>query len=103
MNYKLRKQYTTNPEKALSEILIDRGVQDIESFLYPTSKCELDPHDLENIELAAELLLRHLRANSNILIVADKKHLFCASKFGRLFLKTKQITLQKQILDFLMV
>ena len=72
MNYKLRKQYTTNPEKALSEILIDRGVQDIESFLYPTSKCELDPHDLENIELAAELLLRHLRANSNILIVIDQ-------------------------------
>ena len=72
MNYRLRKQYTTNPEKALSEILIDRGVQDIEAFLHPTSECELDPYDLENINVAAELLLWHLRANSNILIVVDQ-------------------------------
>ena len=71
MNYRLRKQYTTNPEKALSEILIDRGVQDIESFLHPTSECELDPYGLENIDLAAELLLRHLRANSKIMFVVD--------------------------------
>jgi len=71
MNYRLRKQYTTNPEKALSEILIDRGVQDIESFLHPTSECELDPYGLENIDLAAELLLRHLRANSRIMFVVD--------------------------------
>jgi len=71
MNYRLRKQYTTNPEKALSEILIDRGVQDIESFLHPTSECELDPYGLENIDLAAELLLHHLRANSKIMFVVD--------------------------------
>lgn len=71
MKYRLRKQYTTNPEKALSEILIDRGVQDIEKFLHPTSECELNPYNLENIKLAAELLLQHLRKNSNILIVED--------------------------------
>ena len=71
MNYRLRKQYTTNPEKALSEILIDRGVQDIESFLHPTSECELDPYGLENIDLAAEMLLRHLRKNSKIMFVVD--------------------------------
>jgi len=71
MNYRLKKQYTTNPEKALSEILIDRGVQDIESFLHPTSECELDPYGLENIDLAAEMLLRHLRKNSKIMIIID--------------------------------
>ena len=71
MNYRLRKQYTTNPEKALSEILIDRGVQDIDTFLHPTSECELDPYGLENIDLAADLLLRHLRANSRIMFVVD--------------------------------
>ena len=71
MNYRLRKQYTTNPEKALSEILIDRGVQDIYTFLHPTPECELDPYGLENIDLAAELLLRHLRANSRIMFVVD--------------------------------
>ena len=71
MNYRLRKQYTTNPEKALSEILIDRGVQDIYTFLHPTAECELDPYGLENIDLAAEMLLRHLRKNSKIMIIVD--------------------------------
>ena len=71
MQYRLRNNYTTNPENALQEILIDRGVKDIENFLYPTSKCELDPYGLENIDLAAEMLLRHLRADSKIMFVVD--------------------------------
>ena len=71
MQYRLRNYYTTNPEYALQEILIDRGVKDIENFLYPTSKCELDPYGLENIDLAAEMLLRHLRANNKIMFIVD--------------------------------
>lgn len=71
MQYRLRNNYTTNPENALQEILIDRGVKDIENFLYPTSKCELDPYGLENIDLAAEMLLRHLRADNKIMFVID--------------------------------
>ena len=71
MIYKLRNYYTMNPDYALQEILIDRGVKDIENFLYPTSKCELDPYGLENIDLAAEMLLRHLRADSKIMFVVD--------------------------------
>lgn len=71
MNYKLRKVYTTNPEKALQDILQDRGVKDIENFLYPTSSCELDPYSLENIDLAASMLLKHLRANNKIMFIVD--------------------------------
>ena len=71
MKYRLRNDYTTNPEHALQEILIDRGVKDIENFLYPTSKCELDPYGLENIDLAATMLLKHLRADSKIMFVVD--------------------------------
>ena len=71
MQYRLRNYYTTNPEYALQEILRDRGVKDIENFLYPTSKCELDPYGLENIDLAADMLLRHLRADSKIMFVVD--------------------------------
>ena len=71
MQYRLRNYYTTNPENALQEILIDRGVKDIENFLYPTSKCELDPYGLENIDLAAEMLLRHLRTDSKIMFIVD--------------------------------
>ena len=36
-----------------------------------SATCELDPHDLENIDAAAEMLLRHLRKNSNILFIVD--------------------------------
>ena len=71
MIYRLRNYYTMNPDYALQEILIDRGVKDIENFLYPTSKCELDPYGLENIDLAAEMLLRHLRADSKIMFIID--------------------------------
>ena len=53
MKYKLRKEYTKNPELALKEILQDRGVEDIESFLVPSKNCELNPYDLENIEAGA--------------------------------------------------
>lgn len=71
MIYRLRNNYTTDPHYALQEILIDRGVKDIENFLYPTSKCELDPYKLENIDLAADMLLRHLRADNKIMFIVD--------------------------------
>lgn len=71
MKYKLRNEYTHDPDQALYEILMDRGVTDIESFINPTSNCELDPYDLENIDRAANKLLEHLRANSSILFVVD--------------------------------
>ena len=71
MNYRLRKNYTQNPDYALQEILMDRGVKDIENFLYPTSQCELDPYNLEKIDLGADMLLRHLRANNKIMFIVD--------------------------------
>ena len=37
----------------------------------PTEACELNPHDLENIDTAAEKLLYHLRRNSDILFIVD--------------------------------
>ena len=71
MRYKLRNNYSTNPDKALKEILADRGVTDIENFMNPTSDCELDPYKLANIEKAAERLLYHLRKDSDILFIVD--------------------------------
>ena len=72
MRYKLRNNYTTNPEKALQEILMDRGVQDIENFLNPSFNCELNPYDLDNIEDGVKMLLKHLHENHNILFVVDQ-------------------------------
>ena len=72
MRYRLRKEYSTNPDKALKEVLQDRGVEDIENFLHPTSEaCELNPHNLKNADAAAEKLLYHLRKNSDILFIVD--------------------------------
>ena len=71
MKYKLRKEYPTDPTAALCAILEDRGVKDITNFIRPSKKCELNPYDLENIELAANHLLLHLRKNSKICFIVD--------------------------------
>lgn len=71
MKYRLRKEFSTNPDKALQEILEDRGVTDIKNFMCPTAECELDPYKLKNIEAAAECLLTHLRKGSKILFIVD--------------------------------
>lgn len=71
MNYRLRNNYSTEPNEALIEVLEDRGVKDIENFLNPTKKCELDPYLLDNIKEGAEMLLRHIRGNSKICLVVD--------------------------------
>ena len=72
MRYKLRNNYTKNPDWALKEILTDRGVEEIDNFLWPTKNlCELNPYDLNNIEKGAEMLLEHLRKNHKILFLVD--------------------------------
>jgi single-stranded-DNA-specific exonuclease len=71
MRYRLKKKYSTNPDKALKEILQDRGVEDLEHFMNPSPECELSPYNLNNIEAAAEKLLYHLRKESKILFIVD--------------------------------
>lgn len=71
MKYKLRNIYPTEPSIALQSILSDRGVTDIKSFIKPSKECELNPYNLDNIEIAADLLLNHLRKNSSICFIVD--------------------------------
>ena len=71
MKYKLKKNFTHDAEFALEEILKDRGVEDIDNFMFPTEACELSPSGLNNIDIAAKMLLGHLRANHNILLLID--------------------------------
>ena len=71
MKYRLRKEYSTNPDKALQEILADRGVEDVHHFMNPSQMCENDPYYLEHIEEAADRLLYHLRKDSDILFIVD--------------------------------
>ena len=71
MQYRLRKTYSNDPEKALKEILIDRGVKEIDKFLNPSAGCELNPYDLENIEAGANMLIKHMKAKNSVLFVVD--------------------------------
>ena len=72
MKYRLKKEFSTDPDRALEEILSDRGVTDIKNFMNPTyEKCELNPYNLANIDKAAQLLLHHLRKDSKILFIVD--------------------------------
>ena len=71
MKYRLRNNYPTEPELAIPAILKDRGVKDVEEFMRPNKSQELNPYDLENIEAAAQMLLKHLRNNSEIMFVVD--------------------------------
>ena len=70
LNYKLRNNFSKT-ENCLNEILMARGVEDVERFLYPTEQNELDPYLLNNIEKGRDLLVKHLKANSKILFVID--------------------------------
>ena len=71
MKYKLRNTYSKEPEIALYDILRDRGVNEVDNFVKPNKECELNPYDLNNIDAAAELLLKHLRNNSHICFCVD--------------------------------
>ena len=72
MKYKLRKEFSQDPDRALLDILTERGVKNLYAFLNPSfEECELNPYDLENIDAAADMLLRHLKKDSNILFLVD--------------------------------
>ena len=72
MKYKLKNPtQPMNAETCLREILLYRGVEDINAFLNPTDKCELNPFNLDNIEKGAKMLLFHLYTKSHICFIVD--------------------------------
>ena len=70
MNYVLKHNFSKDTE-CLREILEQRGVENIDEYLKPSKECELNPYNLENIREGADMLLRHLRNDSGILMVVD--------------------------------
>jgi len=55
--------------KFLENLLVERGVFDLENFLMPTKSALLPYGDLDNIAAAIQLIKRHL--NDDVLIVVD--------------------------------
>ena len=58
-------------ENYLKNILLHRGVNDIEAFMNPDPKYLQSPRDLENIYEGAQLLIETLRMGGNIFSIAD--------------------------------
>lgn len=70
MNYVLKHNFSKDTE-CLREILEQRGVENVDEYLKPSKECELNPYDLNNICEGADMLLRHLRNDSGILMIVD--------------------------------
>lgn len=70
MNYVLKHNFSKDTE-CLREILEQRGVENVDEYLKPSKECELNPYNLENIRKGADMLLRHLRNDSGILMIVD--------------------------------
>lgn len=55
----------------LENYLFSKGVEDFETFLYPTEELIQDPMFLDNIYRGAELFLNHVMKDSKILLIVD--------------------------------
>ena len=44
MNYRLRGNFSKEPEQAMYDILKNRNVEDVEMYLQPTKDSELNPY-----------------------------------------------------------
>lgn len=89
MNYKLK--YGDLPhvaETCLGWLLSVRGIDDTEAYVYPDKKYTLNPHLLDNIDEAAQLLKKHLEADSSMLIIVDAdSDGYCSAAMLYLYLK----------------
>ncbi|CAF1774647.1 DHH family phosphoesterase [Bacillus subtilis] len=65
------KQISSYNGDIIDTILKNRNIKDIDTFLNPNSSEDLNPFDLHNIELGANVLLAHLLINDHIGILVD--------------------------------
>ena len=70
MYYKLNDKIN-NTGNYVQDILLARGIDDIEKYLNPTKEDLLPAKEIKNIDEGVKLLLRHLNNNSKIYVVVD--------------------------------
>lgn len=71
-----------------AELLRARGVEDVQSYLYPTSDLLQNPNALMNIKAGADLLLDIVAKNGNILLVVDSDNDgFCSAAMMYMYIK----------------
>ena len=88
MKYKLKWELPHDATTCLGWLLSVRGVENIEGYVYPDKKYELNPRLLDNIDAGAALLKKHLDNNSNVLLVVDADtDGYCSSAMIYLYIK----------------
>ena len=89
MKYRLRQNAPSKDiHTCIQEILQQRGVKNIEGYMYPSKKYENDPFLLDNVRTAADRLLEHMRNKSSILIITDADtDGYCSASILWLYLK----------------
>lgn len=70
MRYELR-QPVDNSKSIMQQILNTRGIEDCTHYLNTTDNDICDPLLLNNMEAGAKVLLKHIKNNSNILVIVD--------------------------------
>ena len=61
-----------NPDyTAIQQVLINRGIEDVEHYLNTSADDELSPLDLDNMEKGARLLVSHIAQKSKVLVIVD--------------------------------
>lgn len=69
MKYKLKGIFSTDADECIEDILKNRGVEDVDSFLSPNIEDEIDYHYLDNINEGVNMLLKHI--NGKIAVIVD--------------------------------
>ena len=56
---------------AIEQVLLNRGIQDVQHYLNTVDSDILSPLDLDNIEKGAKLLVSHIAQGSKVLVIID--------------------------------
>lgn len=69
------KYQLINPRRpgtsAIEQVLLNRGIQDVQHYLNTVDSDILSPLDLDNIEKGAKLLVSHIAQGSKVLVIID--------------------------------
>lgn len=89
MKYRLRPNAPSKDiHTCIQEILQQRGVENIDGYMYPSKRYENDPFLLDNVRAAADKLLEHVRNKSSILVITDADtDGYCSASVLWLYLK----------------
>jgi len=71
MKFKIIGENNYNASNLIYEILKNRGIKDIDSFLNINESVITNPYVFKNMDIAIKCLLKHLENESNILIIPD--------------------------------